>query len=66
MYFYLVSSLRDWVSKQADREKEKEERRRERLKERRRQPKHYFDDPDYERQKIQVTENLEDALQQGT
>lgn len=57
--------LREWVAKAAEREREREQRRRERWERRRAEPRHNFDDPDYVKQKMQVTESLEDALQQG-
>ena len=63
--FLDICRLREWVSKQAEREKEKAEKRRERMERRKSGPKHNFDDPDYEKQKTIVTENLEDALQHG-
>lgn len=57
--------LREWVSKQADRERDKEDRRRERMARRRAVPKHNFNDPVYEEQKSKVSEDLDDALQEG-
>ena len=60
--------LKDWIEKKAEREREREKRREER-REKRLQflqgPKHKFDDPDYDKQKMQVSEHLEEALQQG-
>ena len=64
-YFHL-QRLRDWVGKQAEREKERETRRQERLERRKAMPNHKFDDPKYEEQKSQVAEQLEDALQTGS
>ncbi|XP_067659963.1 splicing regulator SDE2-like, partial [Haliotis asinina] len=55
--------LKDWLSKQADREREKEEKRQERLARRRACPQHNFDDPQYVAQRSQVAEDLDDALQ---
>ncbi|XP_052270817.1 replication stress response regulator SDE2-like [Dreissena polymorpha] len=57
--------LKDWLAKQADREREKEEKRQERLARRRALPNHKFEDPTYEQQRSQLAENLDDALQTG-
>ncbi|XP_050405344.1 splicing regulator SDE2 [Patella vulgata] len=57
--------LKDWLSKQSDREREKEEKRKERMERRRYRPQHKFDDPTYVEQKNKVVEDLEDALQRG-
>ncbi|XP_046559856.1 replication stress response regulator SDE2-like [Haliotis rubra] len=57
--------LKDWLSKQADREREKEEKRQERLARRRACPQHNFDDPKYVAQRSKVADDLDDALQTG-
>ncbi|KAK3093783.1 hypothetical protein FSP39_020170 [Pinctada imbricata] len=57
--------MKEWLSKQSQREKEKEERRRERWERRKAMPNHKFDDPLYDQQRAQVFENLEDAVQKG-
>ena len=57
--------MKEWLSKQTDKEKEKEERRRERWERRKAMPNHKFDDPLYDQQRAKVSENLEDALQKG-
>ena len=62
---YIYHRLKDWVSKAADREQEKEERRRQRRERLSSEPKHNFQDHEYEEQKSQVTENQQDALLQG-
>ena len=63
--FCYLCRLREWVAKASDRKREKELKKRERLERRKAEPRHQFDDPDYVRQKMQVAEGLEDALQQG-
>ena len=63
---FVCGRLREWVAKAAEREEERQQRRKERTERRRAVPRHHFNDPDYDRQKTQVTEQLEDALQQGT
>ena len=65
--FVLFESCRiaDWVSKQADREREKEQKKQERLAKRRAMPKHTFDDQSYTQHIQQNSERIEDALQQG-
>ncbi|KAI0211748.1 Replication stress response regulator SDE2 [Lamellibrachia satsuma] len=57
--------LREWVAKAAEREQDRQQKKQERVQRRRAVPRHHFDDPDYVRQKTHVTEELEDALQQG-
>ncbi len=57
--------LKDWVAKAADREREKLEKKRERQERRKAEPKHHFHDPEYQKQKNQVLDNLDDALKQG-
>ena len=63
---FVCARLREWVAKAAEREQERQERKKERTQRRRAVPRHHFNDPDYERQKTHVTDELEDALQQGT
>ncbi|XP_071078596.1 splicing regulator SDE2-like [Haliotis cracherodii] len=55
--------LKDWLGKQADREREKEEKRQERLARKRARPQHNFDDPKYVAQRSKVANDLDDALQ---
>ncbi|KAJ8045411.1 Replication stress response regulator SDE2 [Holothuria leucospilota] len=57
--------LADWIAKKADREREREERRQAKLERLRSEPKHYFVDPNYDKQKSSVTESLEEAITQG-
>ncbi|XP_041351462.1 replication stress response regulator SDE2-like [Gigantopelta aegis] len=57
--------LKEWIGKQADREREKEEKRKERMAKRRAPVQHHFNDPTYADQRGKVLENLEDALQKG-
>lgn len=57
--------LKEWVAKQAEKEKEREEKRKERMERRRAVPNHKFDDPLYDKQRVVVAENQEDALQIG-
>ncbi|KAJ7384780.1 silencing defective protein Sde2 [Desmophyllum pertusum] len=57
--------IAEWVSKQADREREKEEKKQARLARRRAMPKHTFDDQSYTEHIQQNSERIEDALQQG-
>ncbi|XP_067252460.1 splicing regulator SDE2 [Chanodichthys erythropterus] len=57
--------MADWLKKQADREAEKEQRRLERIQRKLAEPKHYFTDPDYERQCHDLSERLEDSVLKG-
>ncbi|XP_060555346.1 splicing regulator SDE2-like [Ruditapes philippinarum] len=57
--------LKEWLGKQAEREREREEKRQERLARRRAMPNHKFDDPLYDQQRSLLAENQEDALQTG-
>lgn len=57
--------LADWIAKKADREREKEERRQAKLEKLRSEPKHYFVDPKYDKQKSKVAESLDEAITQG-
>jgi hypothetical protein len=58
--------LREWAAKASEREKAKEERRRER-RERLKAgaARHKFDDPQFDRQKADIAERLDDALDEG-
>ncbi|XP_075060441.1 splicing regulator SDE2 [Mixophyes fleayi] len=58
-------AMAEWIKKQADREAEKEQRRLERLKRKLAEPKHYFNDPEYDRQCSEMTERLEDSVIKG-
>jgi hypothetical protein len=62
---FTSSSLKEWLGKQAEREREREEKRQERLARRRAMPNHKFDDPLYDQQRSLLAENQEDALQTG-
>nr|XP_002736098.1 PREDICTED: protein SDE2 homolog [Saccoglossus kowalevskii] len=57
--------LAEWLSKQADKEREREEKKRAKLEKLASDPKHYFDDPKYHEQKQTIMENIDDALTQG-
>ncbi|XP_028828135.1 splicing regulator SDE2 isoform X2 [Denticeps clupeoides] len=57
--------MAEWLKKQADREAEKEQRRLERLQRKMAEPKHYFTDPEYERQCHDLSERLEDSVLKG-
>ncbi|XP_062411257.1 splicing regulator SDE2 [Sardina pilchardus] len=57
--------MAEWLKKQADREAEKEQRRLDRLQRKLAEPKHYFSDPDYERQCHDLSERLEDSVLRG-
>lgn len=61
----LFLSLKEWLGKQAERERERDEKRQERIARRRAMPNHKFDDPLYDQQKSLLAENQEDALQAG-
>ncbi|XP_063775044.1 splicing regulator SDE2 [Pseudophryne corroboree] len=58
-------AMAEWIKKQADREAEKEQRHMERLKRKLAEPKHYFNDPEYDRQCTDMSERMEDAVIQG-
>lgn len=60
-----VCRMADWLKKQSDREAEKEQRRLERIQRKLAEPKHYFTDPDYERQCHDLSERLEDSVLKG-
>ena len=57
--------IREWVARQAEREREKEERRQARLERRRAVPKHNFSDPNYEHQMSTVSDDIRDAVAAG-
>ncbi|XP_030044764.1 replication stress response regulator SDE2-like, partial [Microcaecilia unicolor] len=58
-------AMADWVKKQADREAEKEQRRLERLQRKLSEPKHYFTNPEYQQQCLEMSERLEDSVLKG-
>ncbi|KAM9316876.1 splicing regulator SDE2 [Gastrophryne carolinensis] len=57
--------MAEWIKKQAEREAEKEQRRLERLKRKLAEPKHYFTDPEYNRQCSDMSERLEESVIKG-
>lgn len=57
--------LKKWIAKQADAERGREQRRKERLARMLVVPKHEFNDPNYYKQRSQITDTVEDALSQG-
>ncbi|XP_078593256.1 splicing regulator SDE2-like [Branchiostoma floridae x Branchiostoma japonicum] len=57
--------LQEWLGKKAEREREREEEKRRKREERLGRNKHFFNDPEYERQKRQITEGMSDSLQKG-
>ncbi|KAL3874042.1 hypothetical protein ACJMK2_037106 [Sinanodonta woodiana] len=57
--------LKEWLAKQAERERERQQQKEERISRRRAVPNHKFDDPNYDKQKSLVAENQMDALQTG-
>ncbi|XP_078673877.1 splicing regulator SDE2-like [Branchiostoma floridae x Branchiostoma belcheri] len=57
--------LQEWLGKKAEREREREEEKRRKREERLGRNKHFFNDPEYERQKRQIMEGMSDSLQQG-
>ena len=61
MYF----RLKEWMSKESEREKEKNDRRQERLERQLNPAQHKFDDPQYFEQRAKVQEDLEAALATG-
>ncbi len=62
---YILFRLKDWVSKQADREKEKEERKKKKLDKLRQEFKCDFNDPEYYKERSEVTDKVHEALEQG-
>nr|SVE73995.1 EOG090X0OE5 [Daphnia atkinsoni] len=57
--------LKDWVSKQADREQEREDRKQKKLEKLRQEYHHEFHDPEYFRVRSEVLDNVHEALEQG-
>ena len=57
--------LKEWLAKQADKEREREQRRQERMARRRAMPNHKFDDPVYDQQRNLLAESQEQALLEG-
>nr|CAG4642264.1 EOG090X0OE5 [Eurycercus lamellatus] len=57
--------LKDWVSKQADREREREERKKKKLDKLREEYHHKFEDPEYYKARSEVTDKVHEALEQG-
>nr|CAH0107330.1 unnamed protein product [Daphnia galeata] len=57
--------LKDWVSKQADREKEREDRKQKKLEKLRQEYHHEFHDPEYFKVRSEVTDKVHEALEQG-
>nr|CAG4651550.1 EOG090X0OE5 [Simocephalus serrulatus]SVE94674.1 EOG090X0OE5 [Simocephalus serrulatus] len=57
--------LKDWVSKQAEREQEREERKKKKLDKLRQEFHHEFHDPEYFKERSEVTDKVYEALEQG-
>nr|SVE85934.1 EOG090X0OE5 [Daphnia pulicaria] len=57
--------LKDWVSKQADREKEREDRKQKKLEKLRQEYHPEFHDPEYFKVRSEVTDKVHEALEQG-
>nr|CAG4641420.1 EOG090X0OE5 [Eulimnadia texana] len=57
--------LKNWVEKQAEREKEAEERKHKKLEKLKIEYKHEFSDPEYDRARSEVTEKVHDAVVHG-
>ncbi|XP_013789473.1 protein SDE2 homolog [Limulus polyphemus] len=57
--------LKKWISKQAEREREAAERKKAKLERLRSMPKHNFHDPEYDQQRSELPEKIDDALVQG-
>nr|CAG4649054.1 EOG090X0OE5 [Polyphemus pediculus] len=57
--------LKDWVAKQAEREKEREERKKKKLDKLKEEFHHEFHDPQYFKARSEVTEKVHDAMEQG-
>ncbi|XP_077341976.1 splicing regulator SDE2 [Lithobates pipiens] len=58
-------AMAEWSKRQAEREAEKEQRRVERLKRKLEEPKHFFTDPEYHKQRSDMSERLEDSVIKG-
>nr|CAG4644526.1 EOG090X0OE5 [Lepidurus arcticus] len=57
--------LKEWVGKQADRDREKEEKKKKKLERLLAQPKHEFHDPEYEKARADVLDKVHDAIEKG-
>nr|CAG4650698.1 EOG090X0OE5 [Sida crystallina] len=57
--------LKDWVAKQADREREKEERKKNKLDKLKQEYRHEFHDPEYNKERGEVTDKVSEAIEQG-
>ncbi|CAL1531264.1 unnamed protein product [Lymnaea stagnalis] len=57
--------LKEWLAKEAERERDRETRKQERLAKQLAPTQHKFDDPEYHEQRTKVQEDLEDALSKG-
>lgn len=67
---FVNTSLREWVQRKSQLEREREEKKQERSKKRRelleQGPSHQFQGSSFYEEKAQIHEELEDALEQGT
>lgn len=57
--------LKAWISQQAEREREVEDRRKKKLERLCQKPKHEFKDETYEKERTELTDRVEDALEHG-
>ena len=64
-FHFLFHRLAEWVKNKADAEAERERRRKKKLERMARDPKHYFVDSNYDQQKQDVSESLEEAVTKG-
>ncbi|KAJ8958737.1 hypothetical protein NQ318_016465 [Aromia moschata] len=57
--------LKNWINQQAEREKEAKERKKKKLERLCEQPKHEFRDEEYDKERSELPEKVEDAVLQG-
>ncbi|KAL1512804.1 hypothetical protein ABEB36_002330 [Hypothenemus hampei] len=57
--------LKKWVAQQAEREKELKEKKKKKLEKLLEQPKHEFKDENYDKERTELSEKIEDAVLQG-
>nr|CAG4638907.1 EOG090X0OE5 [Cyclestheria hislopi] len=57
--------LKEWVAKQAEREKEREERKKRKLEKLKQEYRHEFHDPEYQRIRSEIPDKVSDAIGEG-
>lgn len=60
-----ICRLKDWVAKQAEREQEAEDRKKKKLEKLKQEYHHVFHDPEYNKERAEVTDKVYESIEEG-